>query len=323
MSKSTETVYRQWMILELLPAPPASTTVAEIWAQLQKQSLHCTRRTVERDLEALSVRSPIIADERKKPYRWSWSPGSTIRLMPGLTPSQAIALSLAKRHLDQMLPPPFSESLAGLYRAADNCIRSIGWHRWTEATAFAVTNQVLRSATYPPEVVASIQRAIAEDRQLRIYYRKKWEDQALLRSVNPLGVLFGSPVSYLVATDEDDDLPKQFALHRIIEADPKDLPRRVPEGFVFAEFASSSASRWLHRREIKLVLWVDPPAAEHLKETPLSDDQTWVRLSTPDVVEVTATVDDTEQLRWWIQSFGGQMEVRQPLEIMVARRGSS
>lgn len=312
MSKSTDTVYRQWRVLELLPAPPASITVAEIWTRLQSENLRCTRRTVERDLEALSARNPIITDESTKPFRWSWAPGITTRLIPGLTPAQAIALSLARRHLDQMLPMTFADSLGSLYRAADACVESLGWHRWTEATAFVTPSQVLKPAPCLPEVMDAIQCAIAGDRQLQIRYRKKWDEQAQWRTVNPLGVVFGSPVSYLVATDPDDDLPKQFALHRIIETQRQAVARRVPRDFALSEFVSSSASRFLHQRAIRLVLWMDPPAAEHLKETPLSDDQTWTRLSSPDVVEVTATVDDTEQLRWWIQSFANQIEVRQP-----------
>lgn len=312
MAKSTETLYRHWRILEMLPTAPGSATAPDIWARLKDEGFQCTKRTVERDLEVLSGHHPLVVDDSDKPFRWAFAHKAQQRLLPGLTPAQAVALALAREHLGALLPKPLADSLEPLYRSADAVMDDLGWKRWVEATAFVPPTQRLIPAKYDTEVLFSIQKAIAENRRLSIRYRKKWDEVAADREVNPLGVLFGGPVSYLVATDAKGEHPKQFALHRIESASAVDAKRSVPRAFKFKDYARSAAAQWLHEPDIRLVLWIDPPAAEHLRETPLSEDQTWRKLRNLDVVEVTATVDDTEQLRWWLQGFGDQLTVKSP-----------
>ncbi|WP_397596911.1 helix-turn-helix transcriptional regulator [Silanimonas sp.] len=318
MAKSPETLYRHWRILELLPASPGSTTAPALWARLQDEGFQCTKRTVERDLEVLSGHHPLVADDSEKPFRWSFAHKTPQRVVPGLTPAQAVALALARDHLGALLPKHLADSLEPLYRTADAVMEELGWKRWVEATAFVPPTQRLVPAKYDTEVLFSIQKAIAENRRLQIRYRKKWADAAKDREINPLGVQFGGPVSYLVATDAESEQPKQFALHRIESTRLVDARRHVPKGFSFKDYARSSETTWLHEPSIKLVLWIDPPASEHLRETPLSKDQTWRRLKKANVVEITATVDDTEQLRWWILSFGNQIVVRSPKSVHAA-----
>jgi predicted DNA-binding transcriptional regulator YafY len=312
MAKSTETLYRHWRILEMLPTAPGSATAPALWARLKDEGFQCTKRTVERDLEVLSGHHPLVVEDSEKPFRWAFAHKVQQRVLPGLTPAQAVALALAREHLGALLPKPLADSLAPLYRTADAVMNDLGWKRWVEATAFVPPTQQLIPAKYDTDVLFSIQKAIAENRRLSIRYRKKWDEVAADREVNPLGALFGGPVSYLVATDVGGEQPKQFALHRIESASVVEARRQSPRGFKFKDYARSAEAKWLHEPKIRLVLWIDPPAAEHLKETPLSEDQTWRRLRDPDVVEVSATVDDTEQLRWWLQGFGDQLTVKSP-----------
>lgn len=315
MAKSTETLYRHGRILELVPTLPASTTAPALWVRLRDEGFTCTKRTVERDLELLSGRYPLVADDSDKPFRWSYTRQAQQRLVPALTPSQAVALALAREHLGHLLPKALAESLAPLYRTADAVIEELGWKRWVDATAFVAPTQRLVPAAYNPQTLFTIQQAIAKNQQLTIRYRKKWDEEAKQRVVHPLGVLFGGPVSYLVATDVAGEQPKQFALHRIASAHEMDAKRITPKGFRIKRYANSHEAKWLHEANIQLVLWIDPPAAEHLRETPLSEDQTWRRLENPDVVEMTATVDDTEQLRWWLLGFGGQVKIKEPMSL--------
>jgi len=51
--------------------------------------------------------------------------------------------------------------------------------------------------------------------------------------------------------------------------------------------------------------------ALHLEEAPLSDDQA-VKGGTADTKLISATVQDSKQLRWWILSQGEQLEVLAP-----------
>ena len=68
-----------------------------------------------------------------------------------------------------------------------------------------------------------------------------------------------------------------------------------------------------------LVARFDPDAAEHLRETPLAADQAMFDLE-DGRVEVRATVEDDETLRWWLLGFGSMVEVIQPQRLREAFR---
>ena len=53
-------------------------------------------------------------------------------------------------------------------------------------------------------------------------------------------------------------------------------------------------------------------AGLHLLETPLAADQ-WVGDEDDEHFRLTATVNDTAQLRWWLLSFGSKVEVLEPV----------
>ena len=65
-----------------------------------------------------------------------------------------------------------------------------------------------------------------------------------------------------------------------------------------------------------LQLRMSEGAAGHLHETPLSEDQIISDdPDTPGWVKVTATVQETEQLYWWLLGFGAQLEVLGPARL--------
>ncbi len=64
-------------------------------------------------------------------------------------------------------------------------------------------------------------------------------------------------------------------------------------------------------KKIKLKAIFDKFAAAHLYESPLSVNQTIEEKEDGNVL-IEADVLDTQQLRWWILSFGGHVEVVSP-----------
>ncbi|HKL49311.1 MAG TPA: WYL domain-containing protein, partial [Desulfuromonadales bacterium] len=68
---------------------------------------------------------------------------------------------------------------------------------------------------------------------------------------------------------------------------------------------------------IRLKIRVDPYAAEHLFESPISSDQKSKPLA-DGRAEFTAKVVDTKQLRWWLTGFGDALEVVGPAELKKA-----
>ena len=62
---------------------------------------------------------------------------------------------------------------------------------------------------------------------------------------------------------------------------------------------------------MKLKVLFDKGAAQHLYERPLSDDQA-LAIQADGRVLLAATVNDTEELEWWLKAFGDQVEIVSP-----------
>ncbi len=66
---------------------------------------------------------------------------------------------------------------------------------------------------------------------------------------------------------------------------------------------------------VKLVALFARGAAHHLQETRPSEDQKIEDLGDHEWVRVTASVLNTQQLRWWLLGFGAYVQVLEPLEL--------
>ena len=90
-----------------------------------------------------------------------------------------------------------------------------------------------------------------------------------------------------------------------------DQPRRLPEHFDLDAYLRAGGFEYPEGEPIPLVALFQRGAARHLQETPLSDDQ---RIVDEDDwrVRLTATVNDTALLRWWLLGFGSGVEVLEP-----------
>ena len=72
MSSAKETLHRQWLMLQWIPRHPQRTTARDLAERLAAEGYDVSKRTVERDLDSLSAAFPLVADEREKPFGWSW-----------------------------------------------------------------------------------------------------------------------------------------------------------------------------------------------------------------------------------------------------------
>lgn len=307
-----DTLHRHWRMLNLVPGWPSSTTVADLASRLRQEGYDVSKRTVERDLQSLSTLWPLASDESEKPFRWSYAKGATVQIMPGLNAGQAAALSLAKQHLAGLLPAALQDSLDPLYAAADHVIAQLGWKRWVESTAFVPPTFALQPAAFDPSIMAVLQEAIAGRCQIDIQYRGKWDAEATARTLVPLGILVRGPVTYLVACKPQESEPRQYAMQRIASAQKLPVAGEAPANFNLQVYARSPDLSVVHKDRVSLVLWFDPPAAQHLLETPMSANQTWRHMAGVEKVEIRATLADSDPLRWWILAFGDQVEVRAP-----------
>lgn len=96
---SNDTLMRQWEMLRMIPRAPRRISVRQILENLEPLGFKTSSRTIERDLQNLSTRFQLIADDSEKPFGWSWSREANFAFTPRLSISQSVALLLSHAHL--------------------------------------------------------------------------------------------------------------------------------------------------------------------------------------------------------------------------------
>ena len=318
MAGHTQTLYRQWLVLQMIPRAPRKVTAREIVDRLRAEGQDATKRTVERDLIALSAVFPLQADERARPYGWSFAAAAPGFSLPGMAPLQAIVLRLAHAHLGRLLPAHLADALQPYFAQAQQVLAHMGesGHRfdWDRHVAVVEPTQPLLPPEIDGAVLETIHLALDSGKRLHLTYASRSQQKTLDYAVNPLGLVYRGAVGYLVASIVPYDDPRQLALHRIRAAELLDETATHPAGFDLQVYARSGAFGFLDEGPIELVLRMQRAAAQHLYETPLGTDQR-IDDDGPDHVRIRATVNLTSQLRWWILGFGGQLEVLRPPDL--------
>jgi predicted DNA-binding transcriptional regulator YafY len=132
--------------------------------------------------------------------------------------------------------------------------------------------------------------------------------------VNPLGLVFRHNLIYLVATINDYLDIKQLALHRFKNAELSERDVWMPNGFNLDDYIAQGEFDYPiddDAQSIKLKLKINVFIKKLLCETPLSINQKITEVDQK-MFLLEATVKNTEQLRWWIRSFGDAIEVCEP-----------
>lgn len=311
--ENRNTLARQWEMLKMLPSRRPGITARELAERLAAEGFAVTKRTVERDLQALSGPFPICSNDHSTPFGWYFAPGSSLEL-PGLTVAEALTLKLVEQHLSRLLPATLLTHLGGHFaqagRKLDDMAANHPAARWTEKIRSVQPSQPLLTPEVDEAVLTSLQEALLHDRQVRIAYRKAGAPDARDYALSPLALLQRGPVTYLVAGAPAYEGPRLFAVHRIHAVEVLEAPVARPGDFDLDAFIRQGGANFGAGESVALELRVDATLAAHLAEAPLSEDMAMT--AEGDHFRVRATLPDTWQLRWWILSQAEQAEVLAP-----------
>lgn len=333
-----DTLYRQWAMLRALPRYPRKMTVAQLAERLRADGDfgNVSRRTLERDLQQLSGVFPIEqTDLNTKPTAWRWRKGAKVLDVPALDPPTALTFSLVGAYLEKLLPASTLDDLQPYLSTAEGVLRQsparLG--RWPAKIRVIGSSQPLKAPKIVPEAQRTVYEALLGEQRLAVRYAIKGAPKGEKGSrdyddVNPLALVIKDQLVYLVCTLWDYTDIRQLALHRVQSA--RILERRATRipGFDLDTYIARGEFGISLGKPIRLRALFDEHAAAHLAETPLSDDQR-LEPAPNGRTRVSATVPDTQQLRWWLMAFGAQVEVlapeslrsefREDAEAMVAR----
>jgi predicted DNA-binding transcriptional regulator YafY len=125
---------------------------------------------------------------------------------------------------------------------------------------------------------------------------------------------------YLVCTIKSYSDIKLLVVHRIQSAKLSAHAAKAPTGFRLDAYIASGALGWNSESQaIVLKVRFAADTAVHLRETPLSKDQVMLDESDGHVL-VTASVQLTQQLVWWLLGFGDAAQVLEPQALRTQMR---
>lgn len=307
-------------ILKKLPTKSPGVTTRDMMNWLKDEGYDCSKRTVERDLSELAVHFQLICNDKSIPYGWHWRPDA-VPDIPGLTLTDAMSLSLLEDLLKPLLPAAVLESIKPRFLQARKKLEALSdtspTARWLDKVRYVPPALPLLPPKIAEGILETVQDALLSDQQLEVEYQRPDSDEPQSLLLHPLGLVQRGPVTYLVATVFDYNDVRIFAVHRIREARKKDELSQRPDGFSLDDYIGHGALHFGSGKTIKFVAQVSDWLAAILTETPLAMDQNLVAQKDGQGFRLTAKLEDTWQLRWWILSQGDGMTIIGPEYLRV------
>ena len=322
-NSSPDTLMRQWQMLRMIPRHPQIITATELKLKLENEQFTVTKRTVERDLQALSAVFPLMLDERNRPYGWSWQADAGNFNIPGLSNNEALAFVMVEQHLKTLLPASTLSQLQPYFKAAKLHLNDIPSSErirsWLNKVRTLPPSQPLLPSPINAEVQQAVYGALLADKQLDICYRKRGASDISEYRVHPLAVVQRGPVAYLCCRVNYDEVLRKFAMHRIQSVIVSDEPVKIPKGFSIDEVIAGGEFGFGDGKQIKLEAIFHHGVGDHLFETPISTDQVLADVG-DGMVKLNATVANTQQLVWWLLGLGDGVEVSKPIVLCKKMR---
>ncbi|CAG0943278.1 hypothetical protein BROC_02218 [Candidatus Brocadiaceae bacterium] len=322
------TLLRQWEMMQLLTIARSESKsegrwvkASEITEQLHDIGYRVSQRTVQRDLKELAEVFPIELNEKNpREYGWRWMKGTTLSI-PGITVPQALAICLVEIQLSRLLPKSILDNVNGLFSLAKSKLRNAEKHNfnltksWIDKIRVVAPSQPLLPPIIDSESESNIYPALLDDKQIRVLYQALDDGVPSEYRLHPLGLIMRGSVSYLVACAWEYSDTRLYALHRFKEVHILDTSSNVPESFSLDSVIANGLADFANQGEpINLEIRCNENVVAYLSETPLSLNQA----IKPDIDGwslITASVNDTWQLRWWLLGQGANVTVIAPEEL--------
>lgn len=308
MPSITEQINFISLLLDALPSKAPGFDKARLSSWLSQQANPISYRQLLRYLEDLEAIGWIRREKQGKSDFWFRVYRGT-RLVD-MTPERAFALQLIRHKLHHLMPPQLVHALHEEFRLAHDKLSLHYPHEQQWLGKIGEIPALLEPPEFHEGVFGVLAEALLENKWLDISYRNK-DGKEGLRQVMPLGIASKDGVYYLIGRYADEELSRQFRIDRISNAIMREESFSYPENFRLVDYMDDGFFNYPNGGAIRLVARMHRTPARHLQDTPLSPDQTiesvdenWIRL--------TATVQDSQRLYWWILGFGDQIVIEAP-----------
>lgn len=310
---------RQWRLFQTLARSRYGVGLEALASDLE-----CTKRTVYRDLDALSLAGFPLTSE-KRDGRVFYRLVETFRVgdVP-FTPDELLALAFGEDLLRTLDGTVFHESVrsalakirASLSPAMTDYLARLG-------QSFRVLPGPHKSYARFRDTIRALSDAVLAREAVRIRYRTGGTGEASAREVDPYRVWYRSGGLYVVGLDHRSGEVRTFAVDRIASLSRTRRTFAVRADFDFDAYVGSSFGV-VHEPATTVRIRFEKGWAPYVEERTWHPSQTLLRHADGSI-ELSMEVGGASELRSWVLSFGAGAEVIEPASLRsdVARELSA
>jgi len=318
MSRTADTIYRQWLMLSKIPRFPRTISTVELNSILSAEGYDVDIRTVQRDLLKLEANFPLCFESEGRKHYWFWVKEAVTQDLPAMEPVTALTFEMAESYLTPILPKATLALLTPYFNRAKQILHgaSSQLKNWPEKVVVIDRGPALIKPKIDPSIQQVIYQGLLEEKQIKAIYKPRSPKQSSEYLIHPLGIVNRHGVIYLVCTLWNYQDIKQLALHRFESAELLEESSTLLEGFNLASYVKNDHqfSYPINDEPIRLKVLFNVGAVEHLYETPLTEDQV-LTIEEDGRVLLEGTTTDTLDLRWWLGGFESRAEILEPVEL--------
>lgn len=310
------TQHRRMIILQNIPRYPRKITTRELLERVREQGIASNMRAIQRDLEFMSGTGlfAIGADTSSKPTGWYWLKDSAEPNTKVMDINTAIAFELMRLSVGELLPGTTRRHIEPYFLLATELLK--GQSNWHKKIAYSKrpVSQLPDINDHDRELLFEaidtgmcISASIGHLTENQIIFK-------LAEVIHPLGLMVNEQRTYLVFTLYTGRKIFSAPLHRIQQVSILQQKVLPPKNFDLEYYVNSDPLSRCYERSIQVVMEVSNSVANYLHENPLGSQQEIITIDRSRY-RVSAIVDDTNQLRSTLRSFGEGASIISPEKI--------
>ena len=301
---------RQWRILQSLIASRRGKSAADLARELDYHW-----RTVYRDLEALQLAGfPIFTDRVDGKNLWSIL-GSARQDVPiPLDLTEVMALYFSRGLMRVLKDTVFYESLESFFQKIKAMLpaETIQYLKKIERS-LEIGSKPYKRYDQLPDVVDRISQATVDRQMVEIDYYTMSRKKKTRRKVAPYKIWFFDGAFYLVGNCGLRKDVRIFALDRIKSLRLTDETFEMPADFKVEDFMQTSFGVFYGKPQNVRIRFA-PEVAGYIQEKTWHSTQK-IKPQKDGSVIFEARVAGTDEIKYWLMSWGGKAEVLRPASL--------
>ncbi len=298
---------RQWKIIQTLNSSKLGKSAADL-----AEELECHPRTVYRDLEALQVAGfPIYNERVEGKHLWSLLDTVKHHIPIPFNLTELMALYFSSDMMKVFRGTVFYDSLESLFQKVKTTLppESKKFIKNVEQTLHLGMKPYKQYSKFK-EIINRVNDAAINKKSIEMVYYTMSRKKESKRKVDPYKIWFFNGTFYLIGHCHVRDEVRIFALDRIKMLHQTKDAFEIPEDFSLDEFVGPSFGVF-QGEPIKIKIWFSPDVAGYIKEKIWHESQKVEQQSDGSII-FEAEVAGTEEIKFWIMSWGASALVIEP-----------